>query len=188
MDFRTAQPIAFLAYYPAVIKQSNLEESINFIDSPESIRSYSTGHPPQYQEIGPRESFDPPEKKIFQGPTKQVRLGDIALGRSGDKGANLNVGFFVKNPVHWAWFQSYMTMGRMKQITGNDWRDSYFIERVEFPHINAVHFVIYGILGRGVSSSSRLDGFGKGFVDFARDRLIDVPAVFFEDGARGASL
>jgi hypothetical protein len=32
-----------------------------------------------------------------------------------------------------------------------------------------------GILGRGVSSSSRLDGFGKGFVDYIRDKFVEVP-------------
>lgn len=63
----------------------------------------------------------------------------------------------------------------MRELIGGDWNDSFFIERVEFPNIMAVHFVIYGILGRGVSSSSRLDGFGKGFVDYVRDKMVDVP-------------
>lgn len=44
-----------------------------------------------------------------------------------------------------------------------------FLERVEFPRIWAVHFVVYGILGRGVSSSSRLDALGKGCADYLRD-------------------
>lgn len=57
----------------------------------------------------------------------------------------------------------------------DDWDESFLVERVEFPHLNAMHFVIYGILGRGVSSSSRLDGFGKGFADYMRDKIVDVP-------------
>ena len=104
-----------------------------------------------------------------------MRLGDIALGRSGDKGGNLNVGFFSTNPAHWPWLRGYMTKDRMRQLLGKDWHNSFFIERVEFPHIQAVHFVIYGILGRGVSSSSRLDGFGKGFADYVRDKFVEVP-------------
>jgi hypothetical protein len=55
-----------------------------------------------------------------------------------------------------------MTEERMRQLLGKDWHNNLFIERVEFSHIHAVHFVIYGILGRGVSSSSRLDGWWKG--------------------------
>lgn len=38
----------------------------------------------------------------------------------------------------------------------------YFVERCELPEIKAVHFVIYGPLGRGVSSSKLLDALGKG--------------------------
>lgn len=71
-----------------------------------------------------------------------------------------------------------MTISRMRDLLGDDWDDSFSIERVEFPHIHAVHFVIYGILGRGVSSSSRLDGYGKGFADYIRDKVVSVPVQF----------
>ncbi|ROT37603.1 hypothetical protein SODALDRAFT_264515, partial [Sodiomyces alkalinus F11] len=54
----------------------------------------------------------------------------------------------------------------------------YFVERVEFPNILAVHFVIYGPLGRGVSGCRLLDALGKGFADFIRDRVVDVPERF----------
>jgi hypothetical protein len=69
-----------------------------------------------------------------------------------------------------------MTIGRMRLLLGADWKDIFFIERVEFPDIHAVHFVIYVILGREVSSSSRLDGFGKGFADYIRDKVVDFPS------------
>lgn len=175
MDFRTAQPIPFLAYYPAIVEQAEIDETINFVDSSESIHSYNTGHPPRYAKLGPREDYDPLEPLKTEGSFMQVRLGDVALSRSGDKGGNLNVGFFPKEHKYWPWLRSYMTKERMKQIMGHDYKDEFLIERVEFPRITAVHFVIYGILGRGVSSSSRLDGFGKGFADFARDRFVDIP-------------
>jgi hypothetical protein len=172
---RTAIPRPFLAYYPAIIKQSQINEKINFIDGPDTIHSFETGQPPRYEELGIRESYDARDPHTFSDDTRQIRLGDIALGRSGDKGGNLNIGLFPTNPAHWPWLRDYMTKDRVRQLIGKDWHDSYFIERVEFPHIHAVHFVVYGILGRGVSSSSRLDGFGKGFVDYIRDKLVDVP-------------
>lgn len=172
---RTAIPRPFLAYYPAMVKQSEITETINFIDGLDKISSFGTGHPPRYEELGVRRNYDPEIAQIYTCDTKQMRLGDIALGRSGDKGGNLNVGFFPTNPTHWPWLRSYMTRERMRQLIGKDWHTSFFIERVEFPHIHAVHFVVYGILGRGVSSSSRLDGFGKGFLDYVRDKFVEVP-------------
>ncbi|KAJ5552727.1 DUF1446 domain-containing protein [Penicillium frequentans] len=175
-DTRTAIPLPFLAYYPALIKQSQIPEAIHFVDGPSTISSYETGHPPQYEELGIRDNYDTKTPEDFKGPYKQIRLGDVALARSGDKGGNLNAGFFVTNPTHWSWLRSYMSRDRMREFLAKDWNDSYFIERVEFPHIHAVHFVVYGILGRGVSSSSRLDGFGKGFADYIRDKVVDFPS------------
>jgi len=67
-----------------------------------------------------------------------------------------------------------MTRERMRELIGEDWEEGFFIERVEFEGIKTVPFVIYGILGRGVSSSSRLDGFGKRFVDYVRDKVVGV--------------
>ena len=63
----------------------------------------------------------------------------------------------------------------MQELLSEEWQEGYAIERVEFPAIMAVHFVIYGYLGRGVSSSSRLDCLGKGFADYLRDKWVEVP-------------
>ncbi|RDW90443.1 acyclic terpene utilization AtuA family protein [Aspergillus mulundensis] len=195
LDMRTAIPRPFLAYYPALIAQSDLDEKINILNADNTITALDTGHPPTYAPLQPRENYDPPSSSssIYEtlldlnGPSKQVKLGDIALARSGDKGGNLNIGFFVPSSLPGLtrgkqrqeqltlWLRHYLTTARMRALLGEDWRDEYFIERVEFPVIGAVHFVVYGILGRGVSSSSRLDGFGKGVADWIRDVLVDVP-------------
>lgn len=174
LDTRTAIPRPFLAYYPALIQQSDLDEQIHLLDS---NTSYPTGHPPRYEPLAPRETYDPdPASLPSTDATKPIRLGDIALARSGDKGANLNIGLFVPDDQHWPWLRAYLTRARLRALIGDeDWDDSFVIERVEFPRIQAVHFVVYGILGRGVSSSSRLDGFGKGFADYVRDKVVDVP-------------
>ncbi|KAE8423742.1 hypothetical protein BDV36DRAFT_303149 [Aspergillus pseudocaelatus] len=177
-DMRTAFPRPFIAYYPAIINQSDINEQVNILDGQSNTTSFGIPRPIQYEPLQPRESYDPVSPTVYNGPTKEIRLGDIALARSGDKGANLNFGIFVSNPTYWEWLRSFMTISRMRHLLGDDWDDSFSIERVEFPHINAVHFVIYGILGRGVSSSSRLDGYGKGFADYIRDKVVSVPVQF----------
>ncbi|CAG7976296.1 unnamed protein product [Penicillium salamii] len=175
LDTRTAVPRPFLAYYPALVRQDKILETINLIEKNGFIKSYCTGHPPKYKNPEPRHSYESQVNNLDMEPTKNLRLGDVTFARSGDKGSNLNFGIFVPNAAHWEWLQVYMTVARMRLLLGEDWRDSFHIERVEFPHIHAVHFVIYGILGRGVSSSSRLDGFGKGFADYVRDKVIEFP-------------
>jgi hypothetical protein len=112
------------------------------------------------------------------GPTTVRPLGDIALGRSGDKGGNVNCGLYVQTAGEWDWLRSFLTRDRMKELMGKYWQDSYFVERVEMPEIYAVHYVVYGPLGRGVSSSKLLDGLGKGFAEFIRAVHVPIPTKF----------
>ncbi|KIX06700.1 uncharacterized protein Z518_04676 [Rhinocladiella mackenziei CBS 650.93] len=180
LDFRTAFPRPFLAYYPAVMRQDQLQEKAHLLGEYGSQASIvDAGHPPTYKKPGKRANYDTayPVSVASMGETQsELLLGDIALARSGDKGANINAGFFVRDPQLWDWFRSYMSRSRLKTLIGDDWKEgSYFIERVEFPNIYAVHFVVYGILGRGVSSATNLDILGKGFADYIRAKKISIP-------------
>ncbi|OAX78731.1 hypothetical protein ACJ72_06958, partial [Emergomyces africanus] len=193
LDRRTAIPRPYLAFYPALYQQKSLKETVNIL-SPSSPSSKGTGektiavasslpagHPPAFEPLEPRKNYNTvsPVDLSTMGPTTRMRLGDIALARSGDKGANINFGVFVRSAGQWDWFRSFMTRERMRELLGED-DDGYFIERVEFPHLLAVHFVIYGILGRGVSSSTKLDCLGKGFADYVRDKVVEVPVSVLE--------
>lgn len=199
-DHRTAIPKPYISYYPAIYPQSSLKTSINLLrpgySSTESkTQNIPTNPPPRFEDLSKRESYEtrnPVELSSF-GRTTRARLGDIALARSGDKGGNANVGFFIPtqlpssypaaSPLYaesWDWLRSYLTITKLKEMFGESWSDKFYIERVEFPKIMAVHFVVYGVLGRGVSGSSRLDSFAKGMGDWLRDVEVDVPVKLLE--------
>ncbi|KAJ4987618.1 duf1446 domain-containing protein [Stagonosporopsis vannaccii] len=199
-DFRTAIPKPYISYYPAIYPQSSLKTSINLLQPSASskevqTRSIPTTPPPRFEDLSKRESYEtrsPVQLSSF-GRTTRARLGDIALARSGDKGANANIGFFIptqlpsaypaSSPLYtesWDWLRTYLTIPKLKEMFGESWSDKFYIERVEFPKIMAVHFVVYGVLGRGVSGSSRLDSFAKGMGDWLRDVVVDVPVKFLE--------
>ncbi|KAK2731945.1 hypothetical protein FQN57_003072 [Myotisia sp. PD_48] len=181
-DMRTATPRPFHAFYPGVYPQSALNEMVHLLaPDGEVVNSIPAGHPPKFEALENRENYDtryPIDIKSL-GETRLVKFGDIALARSGDKGANINFGAFVRTAGQWDWFRTYMTRDAMRLLLGEDDAE-YHIERVEFPNLWAVHFVIYGILGRGVSSSTKLDSLGKGFADYIRDKLIEVPVQFLD--------
>ena len=63
----------------------------------------------------------------------------------------------------------------MASLLGDDWSPKYSIARFEAESLCAVHFVIYGILQDGVSSSSIIDGLAKSFSEFIRARVVDMP-------------
>ena len=160
-------------------------------------QSIPVTRPPAYEDFDKRESYDwkdaPPLDSF--GPTVTMPLGNIVIGRSGDKasppptkltstsltqpqGPNVNMGLFTDRPEIWPWLRAFLTLDRMKSLVGRDWKPDFQIERVEFPNLFAVHFVIYGILGRGVSSSTLLDNRGKGFTDYIRAKHVEVPKQF----------
>jgi hypothetical protein len=184
LDTRTAFPRSYLAFYPAIYPQDKLREGVAILSvDAQDVQVTDAGHPPKYQKLPTRESYEtarPVDLASF-GSTCKARLGDICLARSGDKGANINFGIFVRCAGHYPWLQSFMTRARLQELMGEDWRDEFYTERMEFPNIWAVHFVIYGPLGRGVSSCRLLDSLGKGFADYIRDKVVDVPKGFLDD-------
>lgn len=150
--------------------------------SKSDVQRFTVGPPKKSEPLEPREDYEtsnPVSLESF-GETVMAPLGDIALGRSGDKGANINCGLFVHSQEEWEWFRSLMTKQKMREMMGSDWKDWYHLERVEMPKIKAVHFVVYGPLGRGVTSSRLLDSLGKGFAEFIRDVHVPIPCKFLE--------
>ncbi|KAJ3960598.1 hypothetical protein N0V92_002739 [Colletotrichum tropicale] len=169
----------------AINRAHDLEERFHFVNPDGTTTSYNTTPPPKFEDLGDRESYDTQAPVQIQGDLKTVRLGQVAHGRSGDKGANLNFGLYVQTQAQWDWLRSYVSRAKVQEMMGDDWQADFSIERVEFPGIFAVHFVVYGILGRGVSSSKRLDGFGKGFIDYFRDKEVEVPVSILDTPISG---
>lgn len=183
LDIRTVTPTPFLGYYPAIVSQTEVEEAVHILasGSPNIRQTFLVQPPKATEQLSPRDDYEtasPVSLSTFGSVTTRP-LGDIVLGRSGDKGGNVNMGLFVQTESQWDWLRSFMTKARLREMMGKDWKDWYAVERVEFPQIFAVHFFIYGPLGRGVSSSRLLDGLGKGFAEFIRAVHVPVPDSFF---------
>ncbi|KAJ5977270.1 hypothetical protein N7501_000612 [Penicillium viridicatum] len=89
LDMRTAVSRPFLAYYSAIVKQDGLNEEINFVNGPDSIISFPTGHPSAYKALQSRASYNhspsSDEVALLQSPTRSIPLADIALARSRSK-------------------------------------------------------------------------------------------------------
>jgi hypothetical protein len=115
------------------------------------------------------------------GPTKAVPLGRIVLGRAGDKGSNCNAGFFVRNEDEWDWLRSLLSTETFIRLMAKEYRGQK-IDRMEFPNIWAVHFLVHDHLDRGVTANATYDVLGKFLSEFIRARIVDVPAKFLDRG------
>ena len=108
------------------------------------------------------------------GPTTRVALGTVAGARSGDKGGNANVGVWVGTPEAYAWLEASLTVGRFRELVPET--RHLALDRYELPNLLALNFVVHGLLGEGVASSTRPDPQAKSLGEYLRSRLVDVPA------------
>ena len=104
LDFRTAIPKPYIAFYPGIIEQAVLNEGVSIIEKDSSnISRHAVGPPGKTEALAPREDYEPTSAVDLSsfGETVMAPIGDIALGRSGDKGANVNIGLFVQTDQEW---------------------------------------------------------------------------------------
>ncbi|KAM0327094.1 hypothetical protein ACHAQA_006221 [Verticillium albo-atrum] len=191
MDWRTMLPKPYVKYFPALVPQEKIPLAVNFVNSERDAvmvpaRNATTcGEVPAQPNYEPERAASAPMlRKIFPPRMTKRPLGDLVFARSGDKGGNANVGFWVRDQTAWPWLQGFLTSQRLKELLGDDWDEKFCIERCEFSNLWAVHFVIKGILQEGVSSSNVLDGFAKSMGEFLRARVVEIPAELVEKEAK----
>ncbi|VUC23916.1 unnamed protein product [Clonostachys rosea] len=177
LDFRTMSPKMYMELFPGLVSYEKLPHRVVVVGGQTTgvIHHGITAAP-----LGKRPSYEtayPADLDSF-GFTSKAPLGAVVHGRSGDKGDNCNVGFFVRSEEEYKWLQSYLTVPKVIQLLGEDYRPGITVERCELPQIFAVHFRFLDFLGGGAASSSRIDMLGKGVAEYLRSKFVDVPARF----------
>jgi hypothetical protein len=180
MDWRTMEPKPYVRYFPALIAQSKIPLIVNFVENGKQITVAPRPEASCTSFVPPQPNYDPAMSLSIVHDTSRVPFGDLVFARSGDKGGNANVGFWVRDESAYSWLKSFLTTSKVIHLLGDDWDNAYSVERCEFQHLWAVHFVVKGILQDGVSSSSVLDGFAKSFGEFLRSRHVDIPRDLLE--------
>ncbi len=122
------------------------------------------------REVPPATSFHP---NTPSGPTKRLPLGTIIGARSGDKGGNANVGLWARDDAAWAWLDAYLTIDGFRSLLPE--ADGLEVRRHRFANLRALNFVVVGLLGEGVASSTRPDPQAKGLGEYLRSRAVDIP-------------
>ncbi|KAJ6500861.1 hypothetical protein C8R45DRAFT_979369 [Mycena sanguinolenta] len=121
------------------------------------------------------------------GETVRVPLGLVVHARSGDKGPDANVGFFVSGPEQFEWLRKLLSVDKMKELLAAEYSGKQ-IDRFELPNIHSVHFLLHDHLDRGVGCTSTVDFLGKNVAEFLRAREVDVPRKFLRERRSGAKL
>ncbi len=107
------------------------------------------------------------------GATRRAPLGAIMGARSGDKGGVANIGVWARDDAGWRWLSAFLTEGRVQQLLPET--AAYPVTRHLLPNIRGMNFIIDGLLGQGVSSSTRFDPQGKALGEWLRARHVEIP-------------
>lgn len=103
-----------------------------------------------------------------------IPLRDIAYARSGDKGSSANAAVFGRTPAAYHWLRVHLTAAVV---------ETYFkplgvgaVIRYDVPNLEALNFVLPGILAGGGSRSLRIDAQGKALGMALLELSVDAPA------------
>lgn len=100
-----------------------------------------------------------------------MKLHDIAIARSGDKGNRATLAVIACDPAHYPLLERVLTAERVQAhyrgiLLGR-------VQRYLLPHLGAVHFVMHEALAGGVTRSLALDAHGKTLASALLDIEID---------------
>jgi len=164
-------------YWPALVRAEAVEQVV-VLDGGERLvvkPPTAAARPP-----GPTRPAPPAPEPIAPpaGPTVRAPLGRAFGARSGDKGGNANVGVWARDPEGYAFLASFLTVERFRALLPE--ARGLQVRRYELPNLLALNFVVVGLLGEGVSSSTRIDPQAKGLGEWLRARVVDLPVALVE--------
>jgi len=90
---------------------------------------------------------------------RQIRVGEIAYARSGDKGSSANVGVLAHTHEGFAFLRNTLSAARVEKFFKTLGVGK--VVRFELPNLGAFNFVLPDVLAGGASRSLRIDAQGK---------------------------
>ncbi|TKA65304.1 hypothetical protein B0A49_09438 [Cryomyces minteri] len=181
LDWRQALPKPVYEYYVTLLPQADVQHKVHLA----SGETFAIPPPPQTKTYPAQQ----PSQAVTRGPADEGKwgrtvtgpLGWIVHARSGDKGSNCNVGFWVRYREEWDWLRTLLSVEKVQELLADEYAGKK-IDRFELPNLHAVHFLLHDHLDRGVSCSSTYDFLGKNVAEFLRARHVQLPVRFLDRG------
>ena len=161
-------------YWPTLVPVDAIEEVVVAHDGSRIEVPHIKAEPGTGVESASRRTVPPPV-----GSAKRLPLGTVFGARSGDKGGNANVGIWARSDAGYAWLADNLTVARFKELVAE--AKDLEVRRYELPNLRALNFVVVGLLGEGVSSSTRSDPQAKSLGEYLRAKLVDLPVALLAD-------
>jgi len=125
LDFRLGIPKPIYEYYVALLPQADVRHVVHMHDNrslnispPTTTKTYPKEQPSQTTSAISRADFG----EIVRGP-----LGWLVHARSGDKGSNANIGFFVRHRDEYDWMRSLLSTENMKALLAKEYNGKQIV-------------------------------------------------------------
>lgn len=130
---------------------------------------------PETRDVAPEAEATPDSLPVplTYRATRRARLGRVVGARSGDKAGDANLGVWARDDASWRWLAHTLTVAELQRLLPET--ASFPVRRHVFANLRALNFVIVGLLGEGVASSTRFDPQAKALGEWLRSRTIDIP-------------
>lgn len=168
---------SFGVYWPTLVPAAEVEHTVTLPDGQvRTIAPIRASSDEQRDTQVPDVQLPP----VPEGPTERAALGLICGARSGDKGGNVNVGLWTRDAHAYSWLREWMTIERFRSVVPEI--GDLPVALYELPNLYAVNFVVTGLLGDGVASSTRPDPQAKALGEYVRSRFADIPKSLLNRG------
>ena len=163
----------YAVYWPALAPSELIEQVVHVDGEETKVESMPPPSRPVTADV-PAVTLPPAPS----GPTTRAPLGRLFGTRSGDKGGNANLGVWARRPEAYAWLVATLTPEKLTHLLPEC--RGLAVERSLLPNLLALNFVIRGLLGEGVSSSTRSDPQAKSLGEYLRAKVVEIPAALLK--------
>lgn len=171
-----AQPTPYGVYRAEYVERSSVSHTVVHADGRREVIDDPTEFTVADHDLGRRPSPYPAPADML---TRRMPLGTFVHARSGDKGGDANIGLWVTRDgpselydARVTWLAKLISSRKVRELIPE--AQELDVDVYVLPNLGAVNVVIHGILGRGVSASTRFDPQGKGLGEWVRSRSVHV--------------
>lgn len=126
-------------------------------------------------------SVMPVQAQAVSGPLVRVPLIKLCYGRSGDKGASVNIGIIAREPQYLPTLRHILTPERVNTHFKHVSKGSCV--RFDLPGCHGLNFLLEDGLGGGGAATLQSDALGKCYAQILLAMEVDVPASWFPSQA-----
>lgn len=164
-----------VSYWPCLIEKKDVKAKVSILDEFEDRDlELLTG---QETSLDIETNYSESSEKEFKPwqfrNGKRVRIIDLCLARSGDKGNMANIGVIARNETIYEFIKGYFTAGFIKHIFQEFCRGK--VIRYELDNLMALNFLLEESLDGGGTQSLMVDAQGKTFASALLNCEVEIP-------------